>query len=264
LPLPYWLEAVDFGHTKFGHIISTSISRFGALDLVMSDRLVISLSPELEELQRKAEELSALEADLVQGELDLATTHGELQNFEREYQQIIGTRYAELERIEIQIAEYMAYLESNRDFNPSEDIKQIYRQVAKLIHPDLTTDPQQKIVRQQLMTEANQAYEDGNIDRLREILRSWESRPEAVEGEGIEAELIRITRKIAQCRDRLHEIRQEIAEIEQTELYQLQVEVSTARENGKDLLVEMAKDIDEQIAKAQEELTKIKEELGAR
>jgi DnaJ-domain-containing protein 1 len=230
----------------------------------MSDRLVISLSPELEELQRKAEELSALEADLVQGELDLATTHGELQNFEREYQQIIGTRYAELERIEIQIAEYMAYLESNRDFNPSEDIKQVYRQVAKLIHPDLTTDPQQKIVRQQLMTEANQAYEDGNIDRLREILCSRESRPETIESEGIEAELIRITRKIAQCQERLREIRQEIAEIEQTELYQLQVEASIAREHGKNLLVEMARDLDEQIDNAQEELTKIKEKLGVK
>ena len=32
----------------------------------MSVRLVISLSPELEELQRKAEKLSALETDLVQ------------------------------------------------------------------------------------------------------------------------------------------------------------------------------------------------------
>jgi DnaJ-domain-containing protein 1 len=230
----------------------------------MSDRLVISLSPELEELQRKAEELSALEADLVQGELDLATTHGELQNFEREYQQIIGTRYTELERIEIQIAEYMAYLESNRDFKPSEDIKQVYRQVAKLIHPDLTTDPQQKIVRQQLMTEANQAYEDGNIDRLREILCSRESRPEILESEGIEAKLIRINRKIAQCQERLREIRKEIAEIEQTELYQLQVEVSIAREHGKNLLVEMARDIDEQIDNAQEELIKIKEKLGVK
>jgi DnaJ-domain-containing protein 1 len=230
----------------------------------MSDRLVISLSPEVEELQRKSEELSALEAELVQGELDLATTHGELQNFEREYQQIIGTRHAELERIEIQIAEYMAYLESSRDFKPSEDIKQIYRQVAKLIHPDLTTDPQQKIARQQLMTEANQAYEDGNIDRLKEILRSWESRPEAVEGEGIGAELIRIIRKIAQCRERLRGIRKEIVEIEQTELYQLHVEVSIARGKGKDLLMEMARDIDEQIDKAHKEFTKIKEELGTR
>jgi DnaJ-domain-containing protein 1 len=229
----------------------------------MSDRLVISLSPELEELQRKAEELSALEADLVQGELDLATTHGELQNFEREYQQIIGTRYAELERIEIQIAEYMAYLESNRDFKPSEDIKQVYRQVAKLIHPDLTTDPQQKIARQQLMTEANQAYEDGNIDRLREILRSWESRPEAVEGEGIGAELIRIIRKIAQCRDRLRAIQEEIAAIRETELYQLQLAVNSAKENGENLLAAMAQDIDDQIALAQQELKVLKEKIGA-
>lgn len=230
----------------------------------MSDQLVISLSPEMEELQRKAAELLALEADLVQGELNLATIHAELQNFEREYQQIIGTRYTELERIEIQIAEYMAYLESNRDFKPSEDIKQIYRQVAKLIHPDLTTDPQQKIDRQKLMVEANQAYEDGNIDRLREILYSWESRPEAVEGEGIGAELIRMIRKIAQCQERLRGIRQEIAEIEKTELYQLHVEVGTAKKKGKDLLVAMARDLDEQIGEAQEELTKIKEKLGTR
>jgi DnaJ-domain-containing protein 1 len=230
----------------------------------MSDQLVISLSPEMEELQRKTEELLALEAELVQGELTLATIHGELQNFEREYQQIIGTRYTELERIEIQIAEYMAYLESNRDFKPSEDIKQIYRQVAKLIHPDLTTDLQEKIDRQKLMTEANQAYEDGNIDRLREILHSWESRPESVKGEGLGAELIRMIRKISQCRERLRKIHQEIAEIEQTELYQLQVEVSTNHKNGKDLLLEMARDLDEQITQAQEELVKLKEELGAR
>lgn len=229
----------------------------------MNDRLVISLSPELEELQRKAEELSALEADLVQGELDLATTHGELQNFEREYQQIIGTRYTELERIEIQIAEYMAYLESSRDFNPSEDIKQVYRQVAKLIHPDLTTDPQQKSIRQQLMTEANQAYEDGNIDRLREILRSWESRPEAVQGEGIGAELIRLIRKIAQCRDRLRAIQKEIAAIRETELCQLQLAVYSAKENGENLLAAMAQDIDEQIAVAQQELKVLKEKAGA-
>jgi hypothetical protein len=40
--------------------------------------------------------------------------------------------------------------------------------------------------------------------------------------------------------------------------------VSTSRENRKDLLVEIAKDIDEQIAKTQEELTKIKGKSGAR
>jgi hypothetical protein len=98
---------------------------------------------------------------------------------------------------------------------------------------------------------------------LREILRSWESRPEAVEGEGIGAELIRIIRKIAQCRDRLRAIQEEIAAIRETELYQLQLAVNSAKENGENLLAAMAQDIDDQIDLAQQELKVLKEKIGA-
>jgi ATP-dependent Clp protease, protease subunit len=94
----------------------------------MNERLVLRVSSEEEEFQRKSAELAASEADLLQGELDLATLHAELKNFEREYQQVIGTRYAEFERIEQQIAEYMAYLELGNDFKPSEDLKKLYRE----------------------------------------------------------------------------------------------------------------------------------------
>lgn len=229
----------------------------------MNDRLVLRVSPEEEELQRKSAELAASEADLLQGELDLATLHAELKNFEREYQQVIGTRYAELERIEQQIAEYMAYLELGNDFTPSEDLKKLYREVAKLIHPDLTTDPAEKIERQKLMAEANQAYEAEDIEKLRSILRTWKSRPESVQGEGVAAELIRAIRKIAQCRDRLRAIQEEIAAIKQTELYQLQLAVNSAKENGESLLAEMAQEIDEQIDLAQQELKVLKEKVGA-
>jgi DnaJ-domain-containing protein 1 len=237
---------------------------FRSFELFMSDQSVLALSPEAEELEVKSKELSMLEADLVQGELDLATMHLQLQNFEREYQQVIGVRYSDLEYVENQITEYMAYLESNRDFQPSEDIKKIYRQVAKLIHPDLTTDSTEKIARQQLMSEANEAYEDGDIEKLKAILRSWESRPEAVQGEGIASELIRTIRKIAQCRERLRGIRQEVEGIEQTELYQLQLTVIAEKQKGTDLLVKMADELDEQIGNAQAELAKIKGKIGAR
>jgi DnaJ-domain-containing protein 1 len=229
----------------------------------MNDRLVLRVSPEEEELQRKFAELAASEADLLQGELDLATLHAELKNFEREYQQVIGTRYAELERIEQQIAEYMAYLESGNDFKPSEDLKKLYREVAKLIHPDLTTDPAEKIDRQKLMAEANQAYEAEDIEKLRSILRSWESRPESVRGEGVGAELIRAILKIAQCRERLRAIQAEIAAVKETELYQLQFQVNCAKARGEILLADMAQDIDEQIDRAQQKLRVIKEKMGA-
>jgi DnaJ-domain-containing protein 1 len=229
----------------------------------MNDRLVLRVSPEEEELQRKSAELAASEADLLQGELDLATLHAELKNFEREYQQVIGTRYAELERIEQQITEYMAYLESASDFKPSEDLKKLYREVAKLVHPDLTTDPAEKIDRQKLMAEANQAYEAEDIEKLRSILRSWESRPESVQGEGVAAELIRAIRKISQCRARLQAIQSEIAAVKKTELYQLQFEVNSAKARGNNLLADMAQDIDEQIDRAQQKLSVIKEKIGA-
>jgi curved DNA-binding protein CbpA len=157
----------------------------------------------------------------------------------------------------------MSYLESGNDFKPSEDLKKLYREVAKLVHPDLTTDPAEKIERQKLMAEANQAYEAEDIEKLRSILRSWESRPESVQGEGVAAELIRAIRKIAQCRERLRTIQAEITAVKETELYQLQFEVNSAKAKGENLLADMAHDIDEQIDRAQQELKVIKEKMEA-
>ena len=228
----------------------------------MSNQLVLQLSPEDEELQRKSTELANLETELVQGELDLATIHAQLQNFEREYQQIIGTRYTELDRIEEQIAEYIAYIESVKDFTPSEDIKKLYREVAKRIHPDLTTDPVEKVRRQELMVEANQAYEAGDMEGLRAILYKWESNPESVKGEGVAADLVRVIRKLAQCRERLREIKQEMESVQETELYSLKDRVDLAKEEGQDLLAVMAQELDEEIKEAQIKLQEIKSQLN--
>jgi DnaJ-domain-containing protein 1 len=228
----------------------------------MSSDLVRRLSPEEEELEKKKAELAALEADLAQRELDLATLHAELHAFEQKYQQTIGIRYAELDHIEAQISEYMAYLESSRDFKPSINLKQLYREVAKKIHPDLATDKPERARRQQLMAEANQAYEDENEERLREILHHWESDPESVQGEGIGAELIRLLRQIAQGRDRLKAIEREVEAIQETEIHELKTQVVRAEQAGQDLLAEMASQLDEQITNAQKRLEELREKLG--
>ena len=228
----------------------------------MSNSLVVAQSPEDEELAKKLEELTALETDLVQKELDLATFQAELNNFEREYLQIIGSRYTELERIEAQITEYMEYLESSSNFKPTDGLKKLYREVAKQIHPDLATDSEEKARRQELMIAANEAYEAGDEERLREILRDWKSSPEAVKGEGIAVELVRVIRKISQCRSRLQVINKEIEELAQTELGQLKKQVDIAKESGTDLLTEMAGYLDKQIEEAYSKLTELKDKLG--
>jgi hypothetical protein len=111
----------------------------------------------------------------------------------------------------------------------------LYREVAKRIHPDLTTDPVERHRRQQLMAAANLAYEQGDEARLRKILQDYESSPEVVQGEGTAAELVRAIRKIAQARNRIIEIGTEAELLIQSDLYKLMQKAEEAKEQGRDL-----------------------------
>lgn len=230
----------------------------------MENAIARKKTPEEDELDKKLVELTALEAKLAQGELDLATLQGELQAFEREYFRVVGVRYTEIDRIEAQIAEYMASLETLGDFEPSHDLKQLYREVAKRIHPDLATDEEERSRRQRLMAEANQAYEDGDEERLRAILRGWGTSSKSTKGQGVVTELVGTIRKISQSQKRLKTIQEEVKALEQTDLYQLKTKVITAQKTGQDLLVEMASQLDEQINAAKERLEELKAKLGLR
>ena len=227
----------------------------------MDYEIVHKLTPEQEELEKKKVELADSETELAEKELHLATFQAELNAFEKEYMRFIGVRYTELDRIEAQIEEYLALLESTYDFKPSPELKKLYREVAKKIHPDLATDDEERQRRQDLMTEANIAYENGNIEKLKSILQEWENSSELVEGEGIVFELVRIIRQIAQSRDRLKAIQLEIAALEQTELFQLKTKIIEADKVGQDLLADMANELDKQIDDAMAKLEALKTKL---
>ena len=244
-------------------------------------------TPEEKELQKKLLELNEFETELAQSELDLATLQAELHSFESIYLHTVGVRLAEFDEIVAQIAEAEACLKpkDNRrwekaaqaraeaqesqeatelnnkikkeKFKPSEDLKKLYREIAKHIHPDLAVDGEERIRRHELMAEVNSAYEKGDEIKLRAILDEWESSPESIKGEGTAAELIRVIRKIAQVEKRLHSIESEISQLEESDLYQLKIKVEKAEDEGRDLLAEMTSRVDEQIALANGRLNEI-------
>lgn len=260
----------------------------------MTINLTRRLTPEEQELEKKRRELAALEAELAERELDLATIQAELNGFEREYLRVVGVRYAALDEIEAEIAKYLTFLnpkdsvtrkqaeeawakaqdskcaasenvtdiELSRDFKPSESLKKLYREVAKRFHPDLTTDETERQWRQKIMAEANQAYEYGDEERLKAILEEWENSPESVQGEGIAAELIRTIRKIAQVQERLKKIEADIEALKRAALYQLREKVIAAQQEGRNLLGEMADQIDEEIAAAKVRLEELRVKVG--
>jgi len=72
-------------------------------------------------------------------------------------------------------------------YQPSYE-KDIYRKIAKLVHPDLGRDASQKEARTLLMMKINQAYEDENIDEMLRLFKSLKGNMPSEE-EQIESEL---------------------------------------------------------------------------
>ncbi len=251
----------------------------------MSQQTTRFAKPEEEELGKKKAELSQLESYLADRELYLTASRSELSIFERNYIRTVGKRYAELDEIEARIEEQHVRLrptsaEARRAAANARDrasvshatvekslakgevfvrpqsqtLKNLYREVAKRIHPDLATDSGDRDRRQQLMADANNAYEAGDEVRLRAIVEEYESSPESVTGEGTVVELVRVIRKIAQARKRLVQIEREVQELQESELFTLKAKVDRAAGAGRDLLAEMAEDLNAQIAISRERL----------
>ncbi|MGC2285252.1 MAG: J domain-containing protein, partial [Candidatus Acidiferrum sp.] len=203
----------------------------------MSREIQLPAKPEEEELRLKTLELEGLQRELIDQELCLASLRAELATFEKLYIKTVGALYAELDDIEAQIAEAIARhnpesLEASAtarearrkaeesssavdeplsegvktDFKSSPELKSLYREVARRVHPDLASNSDDRTIRQTLMAQANHAYETGDEARLRAILDEYDSSPDSVVGEGIAAELVRVIRKIAQVKRRLVEI----------------------------------------------------------
>jgi hypothetical protein len=252
----------------------------------MLNHQTLAAKPEDQELGRKIAELDSLQSELADRELYLTNLRVDLAAFERRYTGIVGKRYAEIDEIEAKIAERFSHvhpenqraqdfaaqarsqaqasrtnvesslaLKSTDSLPPrSQTLKNLYREVAKRIHPDLATGAADRLVREKLMADANRAFEEGDEERLRAILEEYNSSPEAVIGEGTAADLVRVIRKIAHARRRLSEIEKEVATLTKSDLYELRTKVDLATAEGRDLLKEMSNELETRIAALQDRL----------
>ena len=251
------------------------------------------LLPEDEELGRLKARLSDLEDALADRELEYATLRGELNDFQARYLGIVGKRMAELDALEAEIAAVMARMapspeaqrESDENFRRAResaealgddpdalaqaaaaaeriippDLKTLFRKVAKAVHPDLAVDDADRELRERLMAEANAAYADGDFARLQAVLDDWSRHPQAVAGEGTGAELVRVIRAIAAVEARLAELGLEMTALGAGSLEVLRQQVRDARAEGRDLLQEMATELDSRIAAARTKLAGLRE-----
>ncbi len=245
-------------------------------------------SPEERELERKRSELTALEAELIEQELRLSTLEAELAAFQTQYLRVVGVRYAELDDLKARIAEARAVRaptdaaaqaeaakaragaddsaadvhgrwseEPVTPFDPPGELKTLYRNAARRLHPDLAANDDDRTRRHEWMTKANEAYRRGDAEALAALVSKWEASPQSVSGTsgtGIASHLVRVIRQIDQVRRRLDSIAWILRERLESDLYALHRKCKTHSDAGRDLLEEMAAALDARIANARFEL----------
>jgi hypothetical protein len=244
----------------------------------MNSDLVRHGSPAEQELAEKRQELAILQTELTDRELFLESLRAELGAFEGRYLREVGVLYAELDEWNAKIAELAASAVGTEQaqaaaaeararakesfaaahgeaakaalFSSSPELRKLFHQVVRQVHPDNAMDEPDRILRTRLLAEANLAYRRGDSEALRKILDEYRTSPEAVKGEGATADLERLKRQILRISKRLAQIDFELAELTSSEIALLMAKVEKAAAQGRDLLAEMAKDVQRRVALA--------------
>ena len=252
----------------------------------MSKEISKISTPEEIELEAKQRDLAALEEEVAERELELATCRAELHHFEAAYLPEVGVYLYELDEFRAQIAEKIVAVSPGDEpaqfkakearkqaeqsgratedldrgdrlegpFEPSDEFKKLDRMAALKFHSDTTTDENERIERKKTMAKINQLFEEGKEDELRDLLDNYSKRSESVEGEGIAFDLVRAIRKLNQLRQRLVAIENELDALRKSELFELFEQVTEAQKEGADLLKNMQASLKDEIQEAKERL----------
>jgi hypothetical protein len=246
------------------------------------------LTPEAEHLAQQERLLEELAEQLTTREAEFAETGSGFARFRADYVRRFAPLYAELDRIEADIARRIAADEGTRSAQASADeataradesqkaldegdgttgdpvefapgiqepeLKALYRDAAKRIHPDLATDPAEKERRHTLMAALNAAYAAGDKDAIQRILDGETARPEAIVGDDVGARLLRVIRKIAQVRGRFTELVELNHALRLDPLFVLFEECRPGWESGRDPLAADEASLRERITAARARL----------
>ncbi|CAN5345897.1 hypothetical protein BH10ACI1_BH10ACI1_23610 [soil metagenome] len=246
------------------------------------------LAPEEIELNKKKRVLERLKDRLADCEEEMTELRAELEQFEARYTMEVARFYAELDEIEAQIAEEEVKLvpddeeikkraeelrkraeesaAANNEENwnctqnrkPTAEAKKAYHNLARIIHPDLALDAEEKAKRHNLMAKLNDAYSAGDQNRLNKLVEDFRDSPDLVRGDSIGDELVRAIRQISQIKNRLKELCEEKLVAEFSELFILQQKVQAEMNEGRNLLKQMGERTKTHIKKSERRLTNLR------
>ena len=200
--------------------------------------------PQSDTVRQAENELAAAEALLVETELRVATLRQMLAAFERKYLRAVAGLCKQLDDLNARIAELCAdcvdlhqpsrcsptppdqvdqhevpdMSPQDNGFVPSESLSRLYRDAAKLFHPDLAEDDADREWRTQMMQKVNAAYAAADCATLSALVAGGWKSPATTVGDST---LTTLQKKLSRVRARLDEVLREEADLKGSDLGQL-------------------------------------------
>jgi hypothetical protein len=256
----------------------------------MPSKLILQQSPDAAALIEMRQRLAAVRAALAGREADIAQLRSQLKAFETRYLHRVGVLYAELDEINARIAEREVDLydsdsarrrahearqraqethdaafgagEEPEEFDPPPNLKSLFRELARRIHPDFAGDEAEQKHFTLLMMRANEAYSRGDAETLQRLL---DDRREIgdVSGESDALTLQRVTRQIQHVERDIAALHREQEALLGSEIGQLFADAEAASREDRDLLTELATGLRERVADAQYRLEFTERQMNA-
>ena len=252
----------------------------------MDSEITRKKSPEEVELEDKQDQLSSLEDELAALQEILSSLEADLQSFNAQYLHRLGVKFLRLDELKHQIAQAFATLSPEdqdilqqaaeaeervretaeevgeyvrpdyeaKPFVPTEELKSLFREVAKAVHPDLAVDEDDRKRREQFMMEANRAYKEQDADRLREIRDAAELSRPLESNADVGEKLVRVIRLVASVKARINGLKAEAEQARATELWELKCAYEA---EGDAVFTRIEQQLDSEIAELESTLTSL-------
>ena len=208
--------------------------------------------PEDPELFRLRSQLATLRKTLASREAALDHLRAQLNSFEGRYIRQVGVLYIQLDDWQDRIAELHNPTPPQSiapEPDPTEDptpdplalnLKSLFREVAKRIHPDRARSAHDELHRTHLMAQANAAFLRADADLLQRMLNGYDPATDRGDDHTPAAHLARLKEKIAQAEEDIATIDAELQSLARSEMADLRNRTKLAAEQGRDLLAELA------------------------
>jgi hypothetical protein len=204
----------------------------------------------------------ALRDRLAQIEEEHATLRAELAAFQSDYLRMVGVVDLQVQELEAKILAIVAvrtgavedaaaadaaeqrFRETTTAMSaipapagppPDDDLKTLFRDAAKRMHPDLVGDEAGRAHAEAFMKRLNQAYKAGDAEGIGNLVRQWETSPYASARPLAAGASPALAAAIAQAQARLDEARD-------SDLARLMEQSFQASMEGRDLLLELRQD----------------------